>query len=194
MSERDLYSRLLLAKGHGYPLSYPQPLDDLPPESRKGTEIGDVGILTRDGTFDVFFNICRGRDDPANRFGVPVGFETVDLHHGDVTSMISYHPPGSHFSNKEIRKRPEAIVEISTVAKQAAFLLMPDGASQSNLRFLDKFRQQGLKHAQNWYAFLKSLRCMVENGELYLITGVDKSPSWSVAVVEKNSQDCNISL
>ncbi|KAJ7863758.1 hypothetical protein B0H14DRAFT_3606722, partial [Mycena olivaceomarginata] len=53
-------SRLLLAKGHGYPLSYPQPPDDLPPESRAGgTQIGDVGVLTSDGGFDSFFNICR---------------------------------------------------------------------------------------------------------------------------------------
>ncbi|KAJ7306787.1 hypothetical protein DFH08DRAFT_664732, partial [Mycena albidolilacea] len=52
------YSRLLLAKGHGYPLSYPQPPD--PAESRaEGTQIGDVGVLTSDGGFDSFFNICR---------------------------------------------------------------------------------------------------------------------------------------
>jgi hypothetical protein len=106
MTDRDLYSRLLLAKGHGYPLSYPQPPDDLPPESRaKGIEIGDVGVLTSDGAFDVIFNICRAPDDPVNRFGVPVGFETVHLGPGDISSRELYHRPGSHVSNTRVNKR-----------------------------------------------------------------------------------------
>jgi hypothetical protein len=71
---------------------------------------------------------------------------------------------------------------------------MPEGASRINVRFLDIFRQQALKHAENWYAFLKSLGCMVENGELYLVTGADKSSSWSVAAGEDHSQNSSISL
>ncbi|KAF7348626.1 Tkl tkl-ccin protein kinase [Mycena venus] len=210
-SDHDLHSRLLLAKGHGYPLSHPQPSDDLPPESRaRGIEIGDIGVLTSDGGFDTFFNICRARDDAVNRFGVPTGFEAVHLDPADVLSRRLYHRPGSHVSNTRIIKRrldvntdldnvfspagAGAVVEISTVSKQAAVLLMPEGASRMNLRFLDIFRQQALKHAQQWYAFLKDLGCMVENGELYLVTGVDKASSWIVGAVENQSQDCSISL
>ncbi|KAF8187373.1 hypothetical protein K438DRAFT_1722875 [Mycena galopus ATCC 62051] len=211
MSERELYGRLLLAKGHGYPLSHPQPSDDLPPESRvQGIQIGDVGVLTSDGGFDALFNICRAPDDPANRHGVPVGFETVHLGPTDVLSRGQYHRPGSHVSNENISKRrldvdtdldnvfspvgAGAVIEISTVSKQAAILLMPEGASRINLRFLDKFRRQALKHAQNWYEFLKSLGCMVEHDELYLVTGIDKCASWIVGAVDNQSRDCNISL
>ncbi|KAJ7096078.1 hypothetical protein C8R44DRAFT_378915 [Mycena epipterygia] len=212
MSDGDLYSRLLLTKGHGYPLSHPQPFDDLPDEIRmKGTKIGDVGILTPDGSFDVFFNICRESDDPVNRFGVPYGFETVYLGSGDVASMASYHRPGSHVSNTTISKRrldmdagvennvflpvgAGAVVEISTSSKRTAVLLLPDGASRTNLRFPDKFRDHALKHAQAWYDFLSGLGHMVENGELYLVTGVDKSASWSVAAVENYAEDCSVSL
>ncbi|KAJ7744180.1 hypothetical protein B0H16DRAFT_995457 [Mycena metata] len=211
MSDRDLYSRLLLAKGHGYPLSCPQPSDDLPPPCRtRGIEIGDVGVLTSDGSFDVFFNICRGRDDPVNRDGVPPGFEPVDLRSGDVTSRESYHRPGSHISNTTMKKRRldvdaeldnvfspvgvGAVIEVSTASKKAAVLLLPDGASRLNLRFLNKFRQLALKHAKSWYAFVTGLGTMLENGELYLITGVDKSAAWGVAAAESQSEDCNISL
>ncbi|KAJ6477783.1 hypothetical protein C8R45DRAFT_799845, partial [Mycena sanguinolenta] len=68
MAESHLYSRLLLPKGHGYPLFRPQPFDDLPVELRRqGTTIGDVGVVTSDGSFDVIFNICRAADDPLNR-------------------------------------------------------------------------------------------------------------------------------
>ncbi|KAJ7366214.1 hypothetical protein DFH08DRAFT_763368, partial [Mycena albidolilacea] len=211
MSDRDLYSRLLLAKGHGYPLSYPQPLDDLPPESSaEGIQIGDVGVLTSDGGFDPLFNICRLAQDDRNRFGVPAGFETVHLRPGDVSSRRVFHRPGSHVSNTRVNKRrldvdtdldnvflplgAGAAVELSTVSKQAAVLLLPDGASRINLRFLDIFRQQALRHAQRWYAFVKSLGYMVENGELYLVTGLDNSSSWIVGAAETESQDCNISL
>ncbi|KAJ7096075.1 hypothetical protein C8R44DRAFT_813124 [Mycena epipterygia] len=212
MSDGDLYSRLLLPKGHGYPLSHPQPFDDLPAESRtKGTEIGDVGVLTPNGSFDVFFNICRESDDPVNRFGVPYGFETVDLVPGDVASMASYHRSGSHVSNTTISKRrldvnagvqnnvflpvgAGAEVEISTSSKRTAVLLLPDGASRTDLRFPDKFRDHALKHAKSWYDFLSSLGRTVDNGELYLVTGVDKSASWSVAAVENYTEDCTISL
>ncbi|KAJ7096076.1 hypothetical protein C8R44DRAFT_748934 [Mycena epipterygia] len=87
-----------------------------------------------------------------------------------------------------------AVVEISTSSKRTAVLLLPDGASRTNLRFPDKFRDHALKHAQAWYDFLSSLGHMVENGELYLVTGVDKSASWSVAAVENYAEDCNVSL
>ncbi|KAJ7889239.1 hypothetical protein B0H13DRAFT_2277274 [Mycena leptocephala] len=195
MTDRDLYSRLLLAKGHGYPLSYPQPPDDLPPESRaKGIEIGDVGVLTSDGAFDVIFNICRAPDDPVreiSRLGSCITAQDLMFPIRESISgvwmwtriWIMFSPVGAG-----------AVVEISTSSKQAAVLLMPEGASRINVRFLDILRQQALKHAQNWYAFLRNLGCMVENGELYLVTGADKSSSWSVAAGENHSQDGSISL
>jgi hypothetical protein len=106
MSDSQLYSRLLLPKGHGYPLFHPQPFDDLPFESRRvGTDIGDVGVVTSDGSFDVIFNICRPPDDPVNRFGVPQGFEQVDLGCGDIAPRTQYHRPGSDVSNTRISKR-----------------------------------------------------------------------------------------
>ncbi|KAJ7227902.1 hypothetical protein C8J57DRAFT_198672 [Mycena rebaudengoi] len=213
MSDSRLYSRLLLPKGHGYPLFHPQPFDDLPEEARRvGTEIGDVGVVTSDGSFDVIFNICRAADDPINRFGVPEGFEQVRLVAGDVAPRTSYHRSGSDVSNTKISKRrldidasmdgnvflplgAGAVVEISTSSKEAAVLLLPDGASRSDLRRLKKFRNYALKHAQRWYAFVNGeLERMVESNALYLVTGVDKSSSWSVAAVENQSEDCRVSL
>ncbi|KAJ7854461.1 hypothetical protein B0H13DRAFT_2578964 [Mycena leptocephala] len=106
MSDSRLYSRLLLPKGHGYPLFRPKPFDDLPLESlRVGTDIGDVGVVTSDGAFDPIFNICRSADDPVNRFGVPQGFEQVDLDPGDIAPQMQYHRPGSDVSNTRISKR-----------------------------------------------------------------------------------------
>jgi hypothetical protein len=86
-------------------------------------------------------------------------------------------------------------VEISASSKEAAVLLLPDGASRANLRPLNKFRNYAVKHAQRWYEFVNgSLERRVENGDLYLVTGTDKSSSWSIAAVENQSEDCRISL
>ncbi|KAJ6473107.1 hypothetical protein C8R45DRAFT_406626 [Mycena sanguinolenta] len=213
MSDSRLYSRLLLAKRHGYPLFHPQPYDDLPLEARKsGTEIGDVGIITSDGSFDPIFNICRAASDPLNRFGVPDGFEQVRLDPGDIAPKVSFHRPGSDVSSAIIRKRRldleaeveanvfsplgvGAAVEVSTSSKAAAILLLPDGASRTDLRRLQTFRDYALRHAERWYAFVNGdLHRMIESGDLYLVTGVDKSSSWSVAALENNSEDCEFSL
>ncbi|KAJ7462876.1 hypothetical protein FB451DRAFT_1003169, partial [Mycena latifolia] len=181
-----LYSRLLLPKGHGYPLFHPQPFDDLPLDSRRvGTEIGDVGVVTADGSFDVIFNICRAADDPVNRFGVPEGFEQVNLSPGDIAPRALYHRPGSDISNAKINKRR---LDVDASVETAAVLLLPDGASRTDLRRLKKFRDYALKHAQRWYTFVNGdLERMVENGDLYLVTGTDKSSSWSVAALENQS-------
>ncbi|KAJ7126174.1 heme peroxidase [Mycena epipterygia] len=213
MSSSHLYTRLLLPTCNGYPLFRPQPFDDLPSESkRRGTEIGDVGVITPDGAFDVIFNICRAADDPNNRFGVPDGFEQVHLGPGDVELSLSYHDLGTDLSNTVISKRridinadtesnvflplgAGATVEISTSSKETAVLLLPDGASRSDLRRKKRFRDYALKHAQQWYAFVNgSLERMIGSGDLYLVTGVDKSSSWSVAALENRAEDCNISL
>ncbi|KAJ7807908.1 hypothetical protein B0H14DRAFT_2525517 [Mycena olivaceomarginata] len=213
MSDSRLYSRLLLPKGHGYPLFHPQPFDDLPLESRRvGTDIGDVGVVTSDGSFDVIFNVCRAADDPINRFGVPGGFEQIYLGSGDVAPRAQYHGPGSDISNARISKRrldvdagaesnvflplgAGAVVEISTSSKEAAVLLLPNGASRADVRRLKKFRDYALKHAQHWYAFVNGdLERMVESGDLYLVTGTDKSSSWSLAAIAAHSEDFKISL
>jgi hypothetical protein len=60
---------------------------------------------------------------------------------------------------------------------------------------LQVFRDYALKNAQRWYVFVNgTLGRMVESGELYLVTGVDKSSSWSVAALENNSEGRGLSL
>jgi hypothetical protein len=231
MSDSDLYSRLLFPKGYGYPLFYPQPSDDLPePARRNGTGIGDVGILTSDGSFDPIFNILRARDDPGNRFGVPPDFEQILLvPELEIRMQALYHLPGADVSNTSVSKKrldieagvennvsvhpfwiqfivpictyrflplgADAVVEVSTNSKHTGLLLLPDGASRWDLRPQQLFRDYALKHGQSWYAFVNGeLHRMIGNGDLYLVTGVTKSTSWSVAAVENQSGDGKVSL
>ncbi|KAJ7618980.1 hypothetical protein DFH06DRAFT_1011780 [Mycena polygramma] len=216
MSDSQLYSRLLFAKMQGYPLFHPAPFDDLPESVRRiGTEIGDVGLITQNGSFDPIFNICRARDDPSNRFGVPPAFEQIPLGPDAIATSALVHLPGSHICNTSISKRRLDRIrhiethskagfylsgqvqwsEVSIDSKQTGLLLLPDGASRQDLRCQGVFRDYALKHAQNWYAFVnRDLQYMIGNGDLYLVTGVTKSTSWSVAVVEDQSSEGKISL
>ncbi|KAJ7767976.1 hypothetical protein DFH07DRAFT_313414 [Mycena maculata] len=213
MSDSRLYSRLLFPQGHGYPLFRPQPSDDLPePARRTGTEIGEVGVVTEDGCFDPIFNILRAADDRANRFGVPMGFEQLVLGPEDIRVRTLFHLAGSGISNTKIKKRrldvdagiednvfvplgAGAVVEVSTNSKETGLLMLPDGASRWDLRPHQVFRDYAIKHAQSWYMFVNGpLGRMVGNGDLYLITGVTKSTSWSVAAISNSSGDGKVSL
>ncbi len=54
-----IYTKLLLRRGHGYPLWIPESDYNLPDAYRdKGVSVGDLGILTDDGGFDFLFNVC----------------------------------------------------------------------------------------------------------------------------------------
>ncbi|KAJ7840338.1 hypothetical protein B0H13DRAFT_1649748 [Mycena leptocephala] len=93
MADSELYSRVLLSKGYGYPLFRPAPCDDLPELSRKtGTQIGDIGVVTDDGSFDPIFNILCASNDRVNRFGVPPGFEQVVLPDDDILVQVPCYP------------------------------------------------------------------------------------------------------
>ena len=85
----EIYTRLLLPKGHGCPIWCPEPDENLPREYReRGVGIGDVGRIMPGGGFDPLFNMCATPDDPVNREGVPNGFEQLVLNPRDVFSGV----------------------------------------------------------------------------------------------------------
>ncbi|KAF7331207.1 Cell division control protein [Mycena sanguinolenta] len=204
----DLYSKLLLAAGHGYPLSKPQPYDNFPrPE---GVEIGDVGTVADDGTFIVFFNI-RKRNEPVNRPDLLKGYEEVPLNPEDYLLRSEQFGPGSHVSNSKLRKgkwdlkvdvdnnalipvEAGTVLDVSSSAERTAMLLLQEGASRTELLVSDKFQKQAKKHAENWYAYVRKIGYPMDDGYLYLVTGVDKSTSWNVAATEKDTGKDEISL
>ncbi|KAG6809294.1 hypothetical protein H0H92_000783 [Tricholoma furcatifolium] len=69
----DIYLEQLSELGQGTPLYYPEP-----GASGGSLEIGDVGYL-HEGAFVRLFNVTRSADDPRQRFGVPEGFQLLDM-------------------------------------------------------------------------------------------------------------------
>ncbi|KAJ6561952.1 hypothetical protein B0H19DRAFT_943255 [Mycena capillaripes] len=196
-SDVDNYVSPMLSYKHGYPLFHPAPCDDLPEAARRiGTQIGDVGVVTEDGSFDPIFNIRLAADDPANRFGVPADFEQVVLR-DDIRRRRS-HPPGTVLSNMTRRKRQPSFGTNGTEVKNSkpvGTLTLPDGALSWDLHSQQVFRDYALKHAQNWYAFVKDgLQRIIGDGDLYLITGVTKSTSWRIETLKHYSENVEVSL
>jgi len=75
----EVYRRhMSLRKKGRHPLWIPQPNLQLPLEyRRRGTQVGDVGIITEDGAFDFMFNICAPATSPTNPSNLPVGFQPI---------------------------------------------------------------------------------------------------------------------
>jgi hypothetical protein len=106
----EVYTRLLLAQGHGCPIWSPEP-DENPLAYREGgVRIGDVGSIDPDsGGFDPLFNICASADDPINADGVPDGFEPMLLESRNVKSRSNHHYRGSHICSSPLEKRPNNV-------------------------------------------------------------------------------------
>ncbi|KAJ3765173.1 hypothetical protein FB446DRAFT_655606, partial [Lentinula raphanica] len=66
--ESEIYARMLLRRGKGYPLWEPKSQNARLPEiyKEKGVHIGDIGILTESGGFDYLFNVCHEATHPLN--------------------------------------------------------------------------------------------------------------------------------
>ena len=104
-SPSDVYARQLFPKKYGIPLFIPEPYDNLTREYHdQGTSVGDVGIVTPDGSFSFVFNICVPADHPVNCHGVPDGFSQVSLTPGEISYLSNIHPPGSDISSASVHK------------------------------------------------------------------------------------------
>ena len=59
---------------------------------------------------------------------------------------------------------------------------MPQGAHDEDLRNISRFRDYASLHAESWYQYAKGT-CgrEIDNAELHLVTGCDKTTSWGVA-------------
>ncbi|KAJ6478232.1 hypothetical protein C8R45DRAFT_789949, partial [Mycena sanguinolenta] len=66
-SESQIYCNQLLRLQRGFPLYIPGPSEMLPAEYHSDIQIGDVGTVTPEGSFDCFFNIYLPADHAINQ-------------------------------------------------------------------------------------------------------------------------------
>ena len=102
----ETYQKLLLLKGHGLPLYFPDLYDSLPAACcDRGVTIGDVGIITDDGSFDFLFNVSLPSSDPINIGRTPPSFQMVVLNESiDLGSRQCGFPRNSSIISSSIKK------------------------------------------------------------------------------------------
>ncbi|KZP16869.1 hypothetical protein FIBSPDRAFT_831069, partial [Athelia psychrophila] len=181
-----VYARQLLPMRFGYPLYYPEPLDNLSLELRKrGISIGDVGHVTPEGRFHFAFNIFTPRTNTAiNRSGVPDGFLEMTLSvDQDISCLRNKHAEKSELKTEGKSTTSAAGFklgyQVAISDSESALLTMPDGAMSQDYDRIDRIRRYAIKNALPWYTFINgSLERSAPNGSLYVVTGCDKSTAW----------------
>ena len=74
------------------------------------------------------------------------------------------------------------LFEFDCAPSDGAVLVLPHGASQTNLRFRRHLQEYARQNVLSWYEYAYgTLGLEVEAGPLILITGYDKCKSWCVA-------------
>ena len=214
-ADHEIYCSQLLTKKRGFPLWVPGPGRQLPIEYRRqGISIGDVGIFTPTGVFDFLFNIFQPANHPINRGIVPQDF--VSLSFEEVVDEIlenEVYGPGSYLASSSVRRvgmnwirqvlfhdvllkfnqssnasETSSDQRFESTAKEAAILIMPDGATTKDLRNTRRLRYAISSNAKDWYTYARDTRGRdVRNGEIRVVVGVDKVSSWGIATSTCNT-------
>jgi len=81
-------------------------------------------------------------------------------------------------------------LQFESSASEGAVLAMPDATFQSDLNDLDRFYQHIGAHAESWYRHANGpgMGRRLDNGDLCLVIGCDKTTSWGIATFS-NSMD-----
>ncbi|KAF8835575.1 hypothetical protein BDN67DRAFT_1072350 [Paxillus ammoniavirescens] len=199
---QDVYARRMIRTdpSRGYPLWHPEPDSNLPEAClTEGLRIGDVGIVTADGSFDLLFNICSPRDHPLHQLcGVPETFKQVHLPVYEFRDFPFTDSPGRAISTQSINQRNITAevsggdstvarasvglnLEFSSSSAEGAILVLPEGAGKRDFAHLTILREEAQKNGESWHHFAHINRGRTAGDDLYLITGHHKASSWSVA-------------
>ncbi|KAI9570852.1 hypothetical protein HD554DRAFT_2003079, partial [Boletus coccyginus] len=78
--------------------------------------------------------------------------------------------------------------EFTLSSSEGAFLILPEGAERHELRNHHLFLEAATHHGADWYRFAEEkVGQIIANNSLYLITGLHKTTSWSLAAFEKTA-------
>ncbi|KAF9001524.1 hypothetical protein BDQ17DRAFT_1244342, partial [Cyathus striatus] len=176
-----IYAEKMFPLNYGFPLWFPQPNRYLPLEyRRKGISVGDVGIITHNGSFDFLFNISLPAEHPINPNDLPDDFVYIPESKLRKAFQNSFNPSAlSVVSNLDIN------------GDKGAILSLPDGASEEDLINEWDLKEFISKNALAWYKYAR--HCGIELGRrsLYLVTGHMKSKSWGIATFSKTVPERN---
>ncbi|KAI9570849.1 hypothetical protein HD554DRAFT_2312658 [Boletus coccyginus] len=200
---QDIYARHLLSH-RGYPLWTPEPSHELLVYRQDGLKIGDVGVvIPEDGCFDVLFNICLPQNHPFHEAnGIPDNFMPIELSDTHIRTVVNAEYPGRVIANSSVRGvgtinpagsssriQPSKLeYDFILSSGEGALLILPEGAECQDLRNHNLFLDVAVQHGADWYRFTEErVGQVIGNDSLYLIMGLCKTTSWSLAAFEKTA-------
>ncbi|KAL0569633.1 hypothetical protein V5O48_012331 [Marasmius crinis-equi] len=202
----QIYATALSTLRRGCALFIPEPNGELSTEYQEnGVQIGDVGILRTDGSFDFIFNVCRSASDPINQYGVPDGF--IPLQWNGLTRRTdNIFRPGEPVLSRGAERRAVAVeasdslprvlrgagagFSVKFAKSRGAVIWLPHGATSVDCQSVAKFREYAEKYSISWYRFVnETLGMEVGNGVIYFVTGFDKTDCWENLVIDSTSTE-----
>ncbi|KIL57835.1 hypothetical protein M378DRAFT_87370 [Amanita muscaria Koide BX008] len=167
----------------GYPLYEPEPFSELSKEYYlpKGVNVGDVGFVREDGTFDFLFNICpteNGLPSPPN---LPDG-SSLHPEHSKTRTMRPL-PPDTCFFPPTVTKTESG--KYTCKGPEGAILILPEGAIQDEAISTGRFEDLAKLRGVEWYKYAKFRGRSISNGSLYLVTSSIKCTQWGIAVFDR---------
>ncbi|KAL0573585.1 hypothetical protein V5O48_008362, partial [Marasmius crinis-equi] len=194
MTPSQRYEYLLLDCQLGTPQWKPSPRRTLDEEYMP--EIGAVGFFSDGLPFDTLFNITLPLDSPANRDGVPEGVDppcTIQRRWLSVNNkyhereVILFRPKGA-ISQQEVHDRGDSrVFSFGLSQQEGAMLVLPRGGTLFNLDRTTKFQERIKLYWRFWYDFAVNEADIGDRQTLCLVTGIERSSTWAMAVWESNS-------
>ncbi|KIL56465.1 hypothetical protein M378DRAFT_89246 [Amanita muscaria Koide BX008] len=167
----------MLECDQGYPLYEPEP------ESQEGIRVGDVGLITDDGGFDVLFNVCP---PPTNPDELPDDFEM--LRSPDILDRAHFQSETRLFS-KGVKRTGEPDFRYTCSGPEGGVLELPLGATRFEAKNKATFKRLATRHAENWYRYTNLTKDRdAPNGSLYIVTSCIKCTDWGIAVFDRPSE------
>ena len=89
----------------------------------------------------------------------------------------------------------EGSFQFSSTCSEGAVLILPDGASRTDLRNIKMLRDLAAKNASIWYDFARGPAGRdAPDGSLYLVTGFDKATRWGVSSIYSPSSSGDVTV
>ncbi|KAM6499196.1 hypothetical protein JOM56_004704 [Amanita muscaria] len=178
----DRYTRSMLHCMIGYPLYEPEPFNELSKEYlRKGVNVGDVGFVREDGTFDFLFNICPTENGLPNPPNLPDG-SSLRSEYSKTRTMRPL-PPDTCFFPPTVTKTESG--KYMCKGTEGAILVLPKGAIQDEAINRGRFEELAKRYGVQWYEYTKFRGRSISNGSLYLVTSFTKCTQWGIAVFDR---------
>ncbi|KAG6907759.1 hypothetical protein DXG01_007513 [Tephrocybe rancida] len=195
----DIYAEQLSELCKGYPHYIPEP-------NGGPMQIGDVSYL-KAGAFCRLSNVSQPPNEDTQRFGVPEGYERLDL--GFIRSYDAVLEPGPLHRKtvstlntniqvpgpfNSVALPLDASFHFRCASNRGAILMQETQMRRDEAVQTQFFEDYMRRHCQSWLDFVKRKRIPVGFGQLMLVTECSKTAAWSSAVYSNSAKEFGVSF